>query len=140
MLAFPQRMTGDSAPHRLTYLCDWLPPDFGAVGQYSLGFARQRAQAGDDVVLGGLSSVADSIEEEQFESGGRLRVVRVHAPTYDRAAFGARALWTVRTNLRLVRRLLPHLRRSGEILFTGSPPCRLHLMAQVNVFLRKGLV
>jgi hypothetical protein len=126
--------------HRLTYLCDWLPPDFGAVGQYSLGFARQRAEAGEDVVLGGLSSVADSIEEERFESGGRLRVVRVRTPTYDRSALGARALWTARTNLRLVRRLLPHLRRSDEILFTGSPPFLLHLMAPLNVFLRKRLV
>ena len=29
------------AMHRLVYLCDWLPPDFGAVGQYSLLFARE---------------------------------------------------------------------------------------------------
>ena len=38
------------------YICDWLPPDFGAVGQYSLIFARSLATEGRSVVLGGLSS------------------------------------------------------------------------------------
>ena len=38
------------------YICDWLPPDFGAVGQYSLIFARSLAADGRSVVLGGLSS------------------------------------------------------------------------------------
>ena len=47
----------------LVYLCDWLPPDFGAVGQYSLLFARERAAAGEEVVLAGLSSTASSVEE-----------------------------------------------------------------------------
>jgi hypothetical protein len=26
---------------RLVYICDWLPPDFGAVGQYAMLFARE---------------------------------------------------------------------------------------------------
>src|SRR6266404_5342878 len=43
---------------RLLYLCDWLPPDYGAVGQYSLLFARELAAEGRDVVLAGLSSRA----------------------------------------------------------------------------------
>jgi hypothetical protein len=40
---------------RLLYICDWLPPDFGDVGQYGALFARQLAQSGMDVVLCGLS-------------------------------------------------------------------------------------
>ena len=28
------------------YICDWLPPDFGAVGQYSVIFARELAAEG----------------------------------------------------------------------------------------------
>ncbi|PYQ56621.1 MAG: hypothetical protein DMF53_25025 [Acidobacteria bacterium] len=66
---------------RLVYLCDWLPPDFGAVGQYSLLFARERAAQGDDVVLAGLSSTADSVAEERLGQG-RLRIVRRRAVTY----------------------------------------------------------
>jgi hypothetical protein len=132
-------MSPASTPHRLLYLCDWLPPDFGAVGQYSLGFARERAAAGEDVTLGGLSSAADSVVEESFPSGGRLRVVRVKTPTYDRSAFVARAWWTARTNLRLLFRLWRELRRSDEVLFTGSPPFLLHFLAPLNLLLRRRL-
>jgi len=124
--------------HRLLYLCDWLPPDFGAVGQYSLLFARERAAAGEDVVLGGLSSTADSDEEERPGSG-RLRIVRVRAALYDRADFRARALWTARTDLALLWRLRRELRHADEILFTGSPPFLIHLLAPLNLLLRKRL-
>ncbi len=121
--------------HKLVYLCDWLPPDFGAVGQYSLLFSRERAAAGEDVVLAGLSSSADSVEEEQ----PRLRIVRVRARVYDRADFRRRALWTARTNLTLLWRLRRELWQADEILFTGSPPFLIHLLAPLNLLLRKRL-
>ncbi|HXO22266.1 MAG TPA: glycosyltransferase [Thermoanaerobaculia bacterium] len=124
--------------HRLVYLCDWLPPDFGAVGQYSLRFARERAAGGEDVVLAGLSSTAAS-ETEEPVGGGRLRIVRLRAPAYDRANFRRRAGWTVRTDLRLVARVRRHLRAADEILFTGSPPFLLHVVAPLNLLLRKRL-
>ncbi|HET9210245.1 MAG TPA: hypothetical protein VFR03_07595 [Thermoanaerobaculia bacterium] len=125
-------------PHRLVYLCDWLPPDFGAVGQYSLLFARQRAAQGDDVVLAGLSSTAGSVEEERHGEG-RLRIVRLRAATYDRADFRTRALWTARTDLGLVWRLRKELRAADEILFTGSPPFLIQLLVPLNLLLRKRL-
>lgn len=125
-------------PHRIVYLCDWLPPDFGAVGQYSLLFARERAARGEDVVLAGLSSTADSVEEER-PGAGRLRIVRLHARTYDRADFRTRALWTAKTNLALIRRLWPEMRQADEILFTGSPPFMIQLLAPLNLLLRKRL-
>ncbi len=124
--------------HRLVYLCDWLPPDFGAVGQYSLLFARERAARGEDVVLAGLSSTADSVEEERLGMG-RLRIVRLAAATYDRSDFKTRALWTARTNLSLLWRLRRELARADEILFTGSPPFLIHLLAPLNLLLRKRL-
>lgn len=124
--------------HRLLYLCDWLPPDFGAVGQYSLLFARERAARGEDVVLGGLSSTADSVEEER-PGEGRLTIVRLRAPTYDRGDLPARALWTARTNLTLLWRLRRELARADEILFTGSPPFLLHFLAPLNALLGKRL-
>ncbi|HVT58085.1 MAG TPA: hypothetical protein VHR45_06775 [Thermoanaerobaculia bacterium] len=124
---------------RLVYLCDWLPPDFGAVGQYSLLFARQRAAAGEEVVLAGLSSVADSVSEEEVGQG-RLRVVRRRARGYDRSDLRARALWTVRTNLGLLWRVRGALLRADEILITGSPPFLLHLVTPLKALLRKRLV
>ncbi|HEY3569708.1 MAG TPA: hypothetical protein VGP73_17375 [Thermoanaerobaculia bacterium] len=123
---------------RLVYLCDWLPPDFGAVGQYSLLFARQRAAQGDDVVLAGLSSTADSVEEERHGEG-RLRIVRRRAAIYDRADFRARALWTARTDLGLVWAVRRELRAADEILFTGSPPFLIQLLVPLNLLLRKRL-
>jgi hypothetical protein len=124
--------------HRLVYLCDWLPPDFGAVGQYSLLFARERAARGEEVVLAGLSSTAGSVTEEAV-GDGRLRIVRLRARTYDRADLRTRALWTARTDLALVRRLWRELRRADEVLFTGSPPFLIQLLAPLNLLLRKRL-
>jgi hypothetical protein len=124
--------------HRLVYLCDWLPPDFGAVGQYSLLFARQRAEQGEDVVLGGLSSTADSVTEER-PGAGRLRIVRRRTRTYDRADFRTRALWTARTNLGLLWRLRRELRAADEILFTGSPPFLIQLLVPLNLLFGKRL-
>jgi hypothetical protein len=119
----------------LVYLCDWLPPDFGAVGQYSLLFARERAAAGEDVVLAGLSSTAASVEEESV-GAGRLRIVRLRADPYDRADFKRRALWTFQTNLSLIRALRREIRRADEVLFTGSPPFLIHLLVPLLPFLR----
>ncbi|HBL31386.1 MAG TPA: hypothetical protein DD490_31555 [Acidobacteria bacterium] len=122
----------------LVYLCDWLPPDFGAVGQYSLLFARERAAAGEDVVLAGLSSTAGSIAEEAVGSG-RLRIVRLQAPVYDKADFRRRAWWTLRTNGALLLALRREIRRADEVLFTGSPPFLIHLLAPLNLLLRRRL-
>jgi hypothetical protein len=122
----------------LVYLCDWLPPDFGAVGQYSLLFARQRAASGAEVTLGGLSSTGDSHDSESV-GGGSLRTVRVRASTYDRTNFMRRAGWTLATNLRLLRRLWPALRQADEVLFTGSPPFLVHFLVPLNLLLRKRL-
>ena len=108
---------------RLLSLCDWLPPDFGAVGQYALIAARAAAEAGRDVTLVGLSSSGDSTEEMALGSG-RLRIVRVRAATYDRANLGRRLAWTLATKLRLLRRAWRAARAADEILFTGSPPFR----------------
>ncbi len=128
-----------SGPMRkLVYLCDWLPPDFGAVGQYSLLFARERAAAGEDVVLAGLSSNGDSIEEERVGAGS-LRIVRLAASVYDRANLRDRALWTLRTNLRLLRRLASELRHADEVLFTGSPPFLIHFLVPANLLWRRRL-
>ncbi len=123
---------------KLLYLCDWLPPDFGAVGQYSLRFAQERAASGEQVTLAGLSSTADSEDSERVGDGS-LRVIRLRTPTYERANLRRRAWWTLRTNLRLLWRSRRELAGADEILFTGSPPFLLHFLVPLNVVLRKRL-
>lgn len=84
------------------------------------------------MVLAGLSSTADSVEEEH-PGAGRLRIVRLRAETYDRADLKTRALWTLRTDLALLRRLRREISRADEVLFTGSPPFMIHLLAPANL-------
>ena len=124
--------------HRLVYLCDWLPPDFGAVGQYSVHFARDRAARGEEVVLAGLSSTADSVEEEVCGQGS-LRIVRMRRRTYDRARVVRRALWTLATDVRLLWRLRRELWRTDEVLITGAPPYMIQVAVPVKLALGKRL-
>lgn len=131
--------TSRNRRQRLLYVCDWLPPDFGAVGQYSELFARQFAQTGMDVVLGGLSSKGPSETLEQH-SGGSLKIIKLFATPYQKDKFAQRLLWTFKTNTRLALSLWPAMRWADEILFTGSPPLFLHWIAPLNLILRKRLI
>lgn len=124
---------------KLLYLCDWLPPDYGAVGQYSALFARQLAEEGRDVTLVGLSSRESGTSCESCGAGS-LRQVHLRAATYDKASLLRRMLWTVRINTRLIWHAWRELRRTDVILFTGSPPYLIHWLAPINVFLRKKLI
>lgn len=125
---------------RRVSICDWLPPDFGAVGQYAERFARASAAAGDTVLLVGLSTTPIPDTREAFAGGGSLCVRRVHAKAYDKARLIARARWTLLTNLALIRAAWSGLRRADEVVFTGSPPFFLHFIAPLNVLLRRQLV
>lgn len=126
-------------PHLLS-LTDWLPPDFGAVGQYSLHFARESAAAGQEVTLVGLSSGTRSVvETDEAVGSGRLRIRRLPTRPYDRADFRDRALWTLRTNLRLLWHARRELRAADEVLFTGSPPLLVSFVVPVGKLLRKRL-
>lgn len=125
---------------RLVYICDWLPPDFGAVGQYSVLFARELARdRGLHVTLIGLTSGEAESSVERFD-GGALEIVKVPVPAYDKARTSARIRWTIATNTRLLRAALPFIRKADTVLFTGSPPLFLHWIAPVNVLLRKRLI
>lgn len=130
-------MAGSMA--RLTYLVDWLPPDYGAIGQYALQEAEQRAASGDVVMLVGLSTRGSSLEERRVGSG-RLSVLRLLSPPVERADFRRRALWTLQTDLRLVWRARRALVEADEILFTASPPFLEHLLVPVSGLLRGKLV
>ena len=125
---------------RLVYICDWLPPDFGAVGQYAILFARQWASDGWDVTLVGLGSGATSRQAAESVGLGSLQILRVHRRTYRKQKFIARLAWTVISNLVLLIAAFPAIRRADGVLFTGSPPLMVHFVAPLNVLLRKKLI
>lgn len=125
---------------KLVYLCDWLPPDFGAVGQYAVMHCRERAARGYDVTLVGLTSAGEASVEEETVGPGRVRTLRLPAPPLDRASLGRRLAWTVRTNALLISRAWKYLSAADEILFTGSPPFLLHFLVPLNLVLRKTLI
>ena len=118
----------------IVMLCDWLPPDFGAVGQYALGFARELAGAGNHVALVGFSSTSASCVEERI-GDGMLRVRRLHRPAYDRSNLLTRAWWALGSNIALLWGARRELRGSGEIRFTGSPPFLVHFVMPVALWM-----
>lgn len=134
----PRGSSADSC-FRTMYICDWLPPDYGAVGQYSELFARQLARDGEDVILAGLTTGPQSKEPEWIGNGGLLKI-KLHAKAYEKNRFFRRLAWTAITNTRLLLRLWPYMRKVDRIIFTGSPPLFLHWIAPANVFLRRRLV
>jgi hypothetical protein len=125
---------------RLVYICDWLPPDFGAVGQYAVLFARQWASEGWAVTLVGLTSGPSKRQAAQVVGDGSLEVLRIHRRTYKKQKFLARLIWTVVSNILLLSAAFPAMRRSDAILFTGSPPLMVHFIAPLNLLLRKRLI
>jgi hypothetical protein len=125
---------------RLVYICDWLPPDFGAVGQYAVLFARQWAREGWAVTLVGLTSGRSNRQPTEPVGDGSLEVLRVHRRTYKKQKFVARLVWTVISNVLLLAAAFRAMRRADEILFTGSPPLMVHFIAPLNFLLRKKLI
>ena len=108
------------------YVVDWLPPDFGAIGQYADQYATELAQTGRRVCLIGLTS-AEGRRTDFAIGRGALETVRLSATAYDKSRLGDRLLWTLRVCMRLtwevVRR---HASYRAELLFTGAPPFFLY--------------
>jgi hypothetical protein len=125
---------------RLVYICDWLPPDFGAVGQYAVLFARQWASEGWSVTLVGLTSGKSSCRAADPVGDGSLTVVRIHRRTYKKQRFASRLIWTAISNVVLLGAAFGPMRRADAVLFTGSPPLMLHFIAPLNLLLRKQLI
>lgn len=126
----------DLKSNNLLYLCDWLPPDFGAVGQYELASAREYARRGFEVTLVGFNSQRTT-EEIVEEGAGRVIVRRLHRPAYDRSTWVKRAAWTLFANAALVWHARKALTSAAEIRFTGSPPYLLHFVMPIALLLRK---
>ena len=125
---------------KLVYICDWLPPDFGAVGQYALPDARERASDGCAVTLVGLTSGPSSQQAAEPVGEGSLAIIRVHRRTYQKQKFVSRLIWTIVSNVMLLGAALRAMRSADAVLFTGSPPLMLHFIAPLNVLLKKRLI
>ncbi len=123
---------------KIVMLCDWLPPDFGAIGQYALQHARTLADQGHEVCLVGFTSQR-ARQDVASHGTGSLTERRIAMPSYDRGALFRRALWTVRANLKLLWASRSELVRADEINFTGSPPYLLHFIAPIKPLLRARL-
>jgi hypothetical protein len=132
-------MNSVRSPRKVLYICDWLPPDFGAVGQYSVIFAREMASKGYDVTLAGLSSLRDS-DLTEVVGLGRYREIKFASASFDKSSATRRLYWTAKTNTRIIINLWPDMLAADTILFTGSPPLFLHWIAPANLLLRKELV
>ncbi|MCX7362576.1 MAG: hypothetical protein NTV97_12055 [Alphaproteobacteria bacterium] len=124
---------------RLVIVADWLPPDFGAVGQYMQMRARALAERGHEVTLIGLSSSQASVRHEAVGAGS-LTEIRLKARPVPRGSLLGRLLWTIATDMRLVISSFARLRAADGILFTGSPPFLIHLFAPLKPFLKGRLI
>jgi glycosyltransferase involved in cell wall biosynthesis len=121
----------------LFYIVDWLPPDFGAVGQYALIASREIASTGRMVFLVGLTSGPSREERELHDNGGLLQITRVATAPYDKTRNIQRLLWSFRANFSLVRAVLRNPRsRNADVLFTGAPPFLLFFVIALK-WLRK---
>ena len=129
----------DPAERRLVIIADWLPPDFGAVGQYMLLRAEALADRGHDVTLVGLSTTASSTRHE-VRGGGTLTEIRLRARPVPRGSLIGRMIWTAATNLRLLMTVFGKLRAADGILFTGSPPLLIHFLGPLKPLWRGRLI
>ena len=125
--------------HRIVIIADWLPPDFGAVGQYMQLRAQALAERGHDVTLIGLTSGSTSLRREA-RGEGRLTELRLQARPVPRGSLLGRPAWTFWTDLRLIVAGFRYLRAAHGILFTGSPPFMIHLLAPLRFLWRGRLV
>jgi hypothetical protein len=120
----------------LFYVVDWLPPDFGAVGQYASQYAAEMARAGRRVCLVGLTS--STARRTSFAlGGGALETVRLSAAAYDKTRFAERLLWTWAVCARLLWEVVR--RRDSykaELLFTGAPPFFLYFAVLAKLLRR----
>lgn len=124
---------------RIVIIADWLPPDFGAVGQYMLMRAEALAEQGHDVTLVGLSTAPGSTVR-RLRGKGHLTEIRLNARPVPRGSLVGRMLWTIATNLRLILAAFGPLRAADGIVFTGSPPFLIHLLAPLKFLWRGRLI
>jgi len=119
------RETSGKKSDQIFYLVDWLPPDFGAVGQYGAIFARNLVAAGRDVRLIGLSTGEHSTTREALPNGRLLEVTRITSKTYEKTRYFERLLWSIRTDFQIIWEVIKDSRSYKRKLFSQGrhPSC-----------------
>jgi len=128
-----------ASERRIVIIADWLPPDFGAVGQYMQMRAEHLAERGHAVTLVGLATRQRSTGRREIGEGV-LTELRLQAKPVPRGSLVTRLAWTIWTNLRLVWKAFPAMRAADGIVFTGSPPFLIHLLVPLKFLWRGRLV
>lgn len=102
----------------LIIACDWIPPEFGAVGQYQLARAREVAARGRRVTLIGFGRASETTAEEA------LTIQRIARRSANKGNLISRGLWALSANAALLRATATAARGLAEceIKVTGSPP------------------
>jgi hypothetical protein len=120
----------------LFYLVDWLPPDFGATGQYALIACINAAKAGRRVHIIGLTTGIGSKTRETFPGGGDLTTTRIHASPVTKTDYLARMLWSLITGFRLIWTFsASNGARGADLIFTGSPPFMVYFAVAAKYLL-----
>ncbi|MBS0219595.1 MAG: hypothetical protein JSR91_02525 [Proteobacteria bacterium] len=101
--------------------------------------ARSFAERGHDVTLVGLTSGPGSRRAAQLGKGN-LTEVRLRARPVPRSSLLRRLAWTLWTNMRLLAAVFGPMRCADGILFTGSPPFLVHLLAPFKPLWRGRLI
>jgi len=119
-------------------VCDWLPPAFGAVGQYMMQRAQALAAEGQSVCIVGLGDAYST--EHQSLGAGQLTVRRVRAISARKGgSILARGVWSLRKIIKLLyfanKEIAKTPSRRTEILVTGSPPFLSYVFILVNLLL-----
>ncbi len=128
-----------ASERRIVIIADWLPPDFGAVGQYMQMRAGHLAESGHEVTLVGLATTAQSVARREIGKGV-LTELRLQARPVPRGSLVMRLAWTILSNLRLGWAAFPAMPGADGILFTGSPPFLIHLLVPLKFLWRGRLV
>jgi hypothetical protein len=130
----------EASNRTIFYLADWLPPDFGAVGQYAVLFCREMAMSGRQVRLIGLRSSNANDTKERFDRG-ELRITSLWSRSFRKQSSIGRLIWALRANVRLVWEVARDKNsRGADLHFTGSPPFMLFFAFLLKVFRQVRLV
>lgn len=119
------------------YLVDWLPPVFGATGQYILKYAREYAAQSGSVAVVGLSTNSSS---RSIEFEGRLLIQRIKRSPVNKDSFFSRIFWAFNSNILLLLHALRFLKKADEVVITGSPPFMIFLIVPLKVVFRFKLI
>src|SRR5262249_7690158 len=97
-------------------------------------------KGGWEVTLVGLTSGAPRRDPAESVGPGMLEVIRVRRPPYEKQRLAERLVWTIVSNLMLLKAAFGFMRQADAVLFTGSPPLMLHFIAPLNLIIRTKLI